>query len=265
MSINVLIVEDEPAFLRRFSEAVRAEPSLSLCGAVTTVAAARALIDANPPDVVLTDLGLPDGHGVEVIRHALARAPGCDVMVVTMFGDDGNVIDSSAAGATGYLMKDALPEHIVASILEVRAGGSPISPAIARRVLQRFRVGASGVPPLSDRETEILRLVAKGLSFRRWARCCREQGRIAQALRDCIAAMLALEAMGPDGNDFLEAWSNFRFRWERQLETASVRSTKREPSRPIWRPPHPGWPLPAPWARGWDTFSERGRSERVRA
>ena len=181
MSVNVLIVEDEPEFLRRFSDAVRAEPSLSLCGAVTTVAAARALIDATRPDVVLTDLGLPDGHGVEVIRHALARQPGCDVMVVTMFGDDGNVIDSIAAGATGYLMKDALPEHIAASILEVRAGGSPISPAIARRVLQRFRVGApalaaaakpassgalSDVTPLSERETEILRLVAKGLSFK---------------------------------------------------------------------------------------------------
>ncbi len=173
MSVNVLIVEDEPEFLRRFS--------LLLYGAVSTVMAARALIDAMPPDVVLTDLGLPDGNGVDVIRHALARNPECDVLVVTMFGDDGNVIDSIAAGATGYLMKDAMPEDIATSILEVRAGGSPISPAIARRVLQRFRMatsdalGAPGHPvaasapiesPLSLREAEILRLVSKGLSFK---------------------------------------------------------------------------------------------------
>ncbi len=179
MATSVLIVEDEPEFLRRFSDAVLIEPALRLAGAVSTVAAAIALIDAMAPDVVLTDLGLPDGHGVEVIRHALARQPQCDVLVVTMFGDDGNVLDSIAAGATGYLMKDALPEHIASSILEVRAGGSPISPAIARRVLQRFRI-ASATPtaasapaqaqasasPLSQRETEILRLVAKGLSFK---------------------------------------------------------------------------------------------------
>ncbi|WP_395055370.1 response regulator [Polaromonas sp.] len=182
MGTSVLIVEDEPEFLRRFSDAVMAEPALELAGAVSTVAAARALIDGVAPHVVLTDLGLPDGHGIEVIRHAIARNPQCDVLVVTMFGDDGNVIDSIAAGATGYLMKDALPEHIATSILEVRAGGSPISPAIARRVLQRFRVappatatGHAAAPgpasqqqqtPLSLRETEILRLVAKGLSFR---------------------------------------------------------------------------------------------------
>ncbi len=180
MSIKVLIVEDEPHFLRRFSEAVRAEPSFSLCGAVGTVASALDVIDACAPDVVLTDLGLPDGHGVEVIRHALQRRPQCDVMVVTMFGDDGNIIDCIVAGATGYLLKDALLEHISACILQVRAGGSPISPAIARRVLQRFRVDAEPRPgpvklprsdaaqyeALSARETEILRLVAKGLSFK---------------------------------------------------------------------------------------------------
>ncbi len=163
MSLNVLIVEDEPAFLRRFA------------GAVSTLAAAHAVIDVTPLDVVLTDLGLPDGHGVDVIRHALARHPRCDVLVVTMFGDDGNVIDSLAAGATGYLMKDSMPAHIASSILEVHAGGSPISPAIARRVLQRFRLAPAPPPaqatvpppsPLSQRETEILRLVAKGLSFK---------------------------------------------------------------------------------------------------
>lgn len=179
MNINVLIVEDEPALLRRFIDTVLVEPGFSLGGAVSTVAAACALLDATPVDVVLIDLGLPDGHGSRVIRHAVARQPQCDVIVVTMFGDDANVTDCIAAGATGYLLKDAQPQQLVAAILEVRDGGSPISPAIARRILQRMRTGEAMPTPepaplanppaaslLSERETEILRLTAKGLNFR---------------------------------------------------------------------------------------------------
>lgn len=183
---RVLIVEDEPEFLRRFSDAVIADPGLQLLGAVATGAAALALLDAQPPDVMLVDLGLPDLDGVEVIRHAARRCPECDVLVVTMFGDDEHVVASIEAGATGYLLKDASSERVAAAIHELRAGGAPISPSIARRVLARFRIGAApsssassattssaassraAAPvesPLTPRETEILRMVAKGLSF----------------------------------------------------------------------------------------------------
>jgi DNA-binding NarL/FixJ family response regulator len=175
MVASVLIVEDEPEFLRRFASAVLADPGLSLLGAVSTGAAALALLGAQPPDVMLIDLGLPDIDGVEVIRHTARLCPQCDVIVVTMFGDDGHVLSSIEAGATGYLLKDAAGERIAASIHEARAGGSPISPSIARRVLMRFRLAPVAAPvpspavhessPLSERETEILRLVAKGLSF----------------------------------------------------------------------------------------------------
>lgn len=180
MTVSVLVVEDEPGFLRRFCDAIAAEPALRLCGAGTTVIGACALLDTLSPDVLLVDLGLPDGNGIDVIRHAMAGAAKPDILVVTMFGDDGNVIDSIRAGATGYLLKDAMPRDIAGSILQVHAGGSPISPAIARRVLECFRVdrnaangaiapnnGTSARPSvLSDRETQILRLVAKGLNFK---------------------------------------------------------------------------------------------------
>lgn len=174
MSISVLIVEDEPEFLRRFADAVLADAGLRLLGAVTTGAAGMALLDAQPPDVMLVDLGLPDFDGTVLIRHVQQHHPGCDVLVVTMFGDDEHVMASLEAGATGYLLKDAPALHIGAAIHELRAGGAPISPSIARRVLARFRIGAATghapqpVPersPLSERETEILRLVAKGFSF----------------------------------------------------------------------------------------------------
>lgn len=178
MTTSVLIVEDEPEFMRRFSNAVLADPGLALVGAVSTGRAAQAMLDAQPCDVVLLDLGLPDINGVEVIRYAAKNHPRCDVLVVTMFGDDQHVLASIEAGATGYLLKDAHAEHIAASIHELHAGGSPISPGIARRVLARFRVAstpttaaapapapASEASPLTERETELLRLTAKGLSF----------------------------------------------------------------------------------------------------
>lgn len=175
MTTNVMVVEDEPEFLRRFSHAVTMDSGLRLMAAVSTGATAKALLDAQCPDVMLIDLGLPDMSGVDVIRHAAQRCPQCDVVVVTMFADDAHVLASIEAGATGYLLKDVGTERIAAGIHEVRAGGSPISPSIARRVLSRLRIAPTDSAPaplagaeshvLSDRETEILRLVAKGFSF----------------------------------------------------------------------------------------------------
>ncbi|MBC5782106.1 response regulator transcription factor [Ramlibacter sp. USB13] len=182
MSTKVLIVEDEPEFLRRFTNAVLMDPDLALAGSAGTGRAAIAMLEAAQPDVVLLDLGLPDIDGVEVIRQAMRQPRPCDVLVVSMFDDDQHVLDSIEAGAAGYLLKDAVPESIVSSIRDLRHGGSPISPGIARRILTRFRVALGparpatshsqgkqvngcGASPLTERETELLRLTAKGLSF----------------------------------------------------------------------------------------------------
>ena len=185
MRHQVLIVEDEPELLLKFATAVQSDPLLALSGAVPTGKAGMALLDALKPDVLLVDLGLPDISGIEVIRHSALHHPNTDVLVVTMFGDDQHVLASIEAGATGYLLKDALADRICVSIHELRAGGSPITPSIARKVLARFRLPVPAPPPLvsknpitksgatesnssaplTEREVDILRLVAKGLSF----------------------------------------------------------------------------------------------------
>lgn len=176
MAIEVLIVEDEPEFMRRFADAVLGDAGLALLAAVSTGQAAKAVLDQQRPDVLLVDLGLPDISGIEVIAHAQWRHPPCDVLVVTMFGDDAHVVAAIEAGAAGYLLKDAAPDRIAAAVHELHGGGAPISPSIARRILSRLRssapAGTASRPmpleassPLTTRETELLRMVAKGLSF----------------------------------------------------------------------------------------------------
>jgi DNA-binding NarL/FixJ family response regulator len=92
--------------------------------------------------------------------------------VITIFGDEPHVVGALEAGALGYLLKDGTPEYIGASIVDMLAGGSPISPAIARHLLRRFRGDAparageaESVPPLSEREGEVLRLIVKGFTY----------------------------------------------------------------------------------------------------
>ena len=175
---SVMVVEDDPAFLARFCRIVASSQELSLHAAVSDLSSARAAIARGAPDVLLTDLGLPDGSGIDLIRETAREYPTTDIMVISVFGDDQHVLASIEAGATGYILKDSLPDEFVALISQLRAGGSPISPLIARRLLRRFRrqdevtgpaldAQASG---LTQRESEVLALIAKGFNFGEIAR-----------------------------------------------------------------------------------------------
>jgi DNA-binding NarL/FixJ family response regulator len=167
--IKLIVVEDDPQMRARFERAFTAVPDILIQGLCATAATAMALLSVSHPDVLLVDLGLPDGNGIDVIRRAHDLYPECDIMVVTVFGDQHNVLASIEAGATGYLLKDSPSEDYVARVLELRNGGSPISPIIARQLLHKFHVRATAQPPVSsplaERETEVLRLLAKGFSY----------------------------------------------------------------------------------------------------
>lgn len=175
--IRVALVEDDVNFQNALTAAIETAPDMFLSNVASTRAQGLQMLHQAPADVLLVDLGLPDGSGIDVIRAAQLRWPGCGVMVSTTFGDEDHVMQSIEAGAAGYLLKDSAPERMVGEIRNLHAGGSPISPLIARRILMRFQSnGQSVLPPeesrdharqravLSERETEVLEYITKGFT-----------------------------------------------------------------------------------------------------
>ncbi len=177
---TVLIVEDDAAFRDRYLATLANDADFNVVASVGTAADGLAMLDLKKPDILLVDLGLPDQSGIEVIRHANKTLPSCECMVVTVFGDEEHVLASIEAGASGYLLKDASEDSFLSGIRELMAGGSPISPIIARRLLKRFHADASMAEPtppssdivpvdsdvtLSEREREILHLASKGYNY----------------------------------------------------------------------------------------------------
>lgn len=182
MPVNtVLVVEDDHPTRERLCDAIAAQPDMRVGFACDRVAPALAWLEQHRPVVLLTDLGLPDGSGIEIIKQCYARYPDCNILVITMFGDEKNVLSSVEAGATGYILKDSDQLDVGRAMRELLAGGSPMSPVIARKVLNRARAyedrrpdpaaestsrpAATGRQLLTAREAEALNLIARGYTY----------------------------------------------------------------------------------------------------
>lgn len=177
-TIRVLIAESHADVLLRCADAVQGDGQLSLVAAVSTGAAAMAMMERCVPDVVVVDLQLQDMPATELIRHVAWHFPQADIVVLTQCGNDGQVLQCIEAGATAYLFKDNAAECLAQSIHLWCEGGAPISPGMACRVLGRFRLqmgtgtgSAWGFPlresthPLSACEAGILRWIARGMGL----------------------------------------------------------------------------------------------------
>ncbi|MBO9647638.1 MAG: response regulator transcription factor [Variovorax sp.] len=171
-AVSVALVEDDPAMRNALERVIRAEPSLCFAFGASTAAELLAWFETHPIDVLLVDLGLPDLPGLEVIRRCREMQPHCATMVLTIFGDEVNMLSAFEAGASGYLLKDGTEADLAAHILSLHAGGSPMSPTIARQLLVRWRGRAPSQPTatpasdaLSPRETEVLSLIARGFTY----------------------------------------------------------------------------------------------------
>lgn len=131
------------------------------------VASGRAALQS-PPPLVLCDLGLPDGSGMQLIEMLVRDAPQTQVVVTTVFDDDAHLFPALRAGAHGYLLKDATVESIAELLRGIVDGQPPLSPSIARRVLRHFQAPAPATTtsdsPLTARERDVLKLIAKGLT-----------------------------------------------------------------------------------------------------
>ena len=177
---RVVLLEDDTDTRTFFEACVVAHPRLMLAASFATLAAARAWFEANTADVLLTDLSLPDGHRLALIRDVARQQPACEILVVSVFGDEESVLACVEAGAVGYIHKDSRPADVAQVILDVKHGASPISPMIARKLLERLRrapSAAAAVTPrdpdiaaLTPRESDVLELVARGYAYAEIAR-----------------------------------------------------------------------------------------------
>jgi DNA-binding NarL/FixJ family response regulator len=172
--IRTAIIEDDPRIAADIAEVIRQADDVELVASAGSVATGCKLIDEGGFDVLVCDLGLPDGDGTTLIRKAAAQYPDIDILVLTMFADHHKVLDAIRAGARGYLLKDQKLGECVAAIREVRKGGSPISPIIARLLLKELsppETVQKAVPALtneeqlSEREKETLHLLSRGFTY----------------------------------------------------------------------------------------------------
>jgi DNA-binding NarL/FixJ family response regulator len=171
---SVALVEDDRATRERLAASVRAQSSLDLVAEYKNGAEALAGLASRAPDVLLVDLGLPDMSGLELIRFAAEHYPECDILVISIFGDEANVLAALESGARGYLLKGSLQHDIAFDIREIRNGGSPLSPVIARQMLKRLRIpkrdesaqtAETDETTLTAREGEILNAISRGFSY----------------------------------------------------------------------------------------------------
>jgi DNA-binding NarL/FixJ family response regulator len=172
---TVLLVDDHPLFLDGVRAALAGQPDLEVVAEAHDVRSALERVADVAPDVVLMDLNLPDGNGVDATRSVLASRPETRVLVITMNADDDAVVAAMRAGARGYVVKGAGRDDLLHAVRTVAAGGAVFSPSVADR-LGSFFAGLSAqpgrelFPQLSDREREVLDLVARGYDNRRIAR-----------------------------------------------------------------------------------------------
>ena len=181
-SISVVVVEDDADTRAWLESGVRSSAELKLVASFGALKPALAWFARNDAHVLLTDLALPDGHGLDLIRLVAARrrldgSARTDVLVMSVFGDEETVLRCIEAGAVGYIHKDSRVEDIARVIIDVRGGASPISPMIARGLLARFREKAPRQRTVTDdaaraieidltpAESDVLAMIARGHTY----------------------------------------------------------------------------------------------------
>ena len=167
--IKVSIVDDAEGIRANLVALIRSAPTLRLVGEYANAEVALKEIPQHPPDVVLMDINLPRMNGVECVRQLKAQLPQVQFLMLTVYEDSDSLFDSLKVGASGYLLKRTATKNLIESIHELHAGGSPMSPQMARRVVMLFNQPAeqsSEITQLTPTEKEFLRQLAKGYAYK---------------------------------------------------------------------------------------------------
>jgi DNA-binding NarL/FixJ family response regulator len=167
--IKVAIVDDDEAIRGSLAALIRRAPALRLAGEYPDAETALREIPGRPPDVVLMDINLPGIKGVECVRQLKTILPKVQFLMLTVYEDSDSLFNSLRAGASGYLLKRTASARLIEAIQDVHAGGSPMTPQLARRVVQFFsRPGGDNSPVsrLAPGEKEFLEQLAKGYAYK---------------------------------------------------------------------------------------------------
>jgi len=167
--IRVVLIEDQRRTREGLVSLIAGSPGLQVVGQYGSGEEAVARIADDQPDVVLSDLGLPGMSGIEVVVRVRELLPAVPILILTIHGEDHHVFDALCAGACGYLLKDVEPARLIGAVRELHAGGAPMSPEVARRVVlmfQKFAPPRTEQDQLTEREMDVLRLLAEGHSYK---------------------------------------------------------------------------------------------------
>jgi two-component system response regulator DevR len=167
--VRVFVVDDQEIVRRGVIDLCSAEPDMDIVGEAGTAAQARARIAATQPDVVLLDMRLPDGNGIDVCRDVRSDNPNIRCIILTAYDDDEAINAAVLAGASGYVLKEVRGNRLIENVRTVAAGGSLLGRSLTQRVVERIRTehqADSRFEALSTRENEVLELIAEGLTNR---------------------------------------------------------------------------------------------------
>jgi len=162
-AIRVLIADDHPVVRQGLRTYLELQPDIEVAGEAGGGIEAAAQAERLAPDVVLLDMVMPDGDGLEALRRIRAGAGSPRVVMLTSFPADERVVEAMRAGAAGYLLKDAQPSELLAAIRSAHAGGAPLHPDAAARVVGELRRPQTAAPELTALERDVLTLIARGM------------------------------------------------------------------------------------------------------
>lgn len=168
--IRILVVDDHKLFREGLTALLHGAQETAVVGEAATGAEAIAQAAAVTPDVILMDIQMPDMNGIEATRRIMTHQPDVGIIMLTMLEDDDSLFAAMSAGARGYILKGADKAEVLRTVTAVAAGQALFGPAIARRLTAFFQRGSSRetavtpFPDLTDREREVLALIAQGLS-----------------------------------------------------------------------------------------------------